>query len=99
MFSGAGASIETHLTTTGLLDLKEKRAGGFGIGKLPVLSASATEVRFGNSALEQAAGTQRIEGSFDPASGDMKIVVRSEKRPSEISIRMELSCRTMPPVS
>ncbi len=99
MFSGTDGSIRSRITTLGLIDLENKRAGGFGIGKVPVLSASATEVRFGSSALEEEAGSHRIEGQFDPIGGGMEIVVRSAKRPSEISLRMELSCQTAQPIS
>jgi hypothetical protein len=97
MFAGAGRSTESRIATVGLIDIENKRAGGFGLGKVPVLLASATEIRFGSSALD-AAGSQQIEGSFDLASGDMAITVRSRKRPAEILIRMELSCRVAEPV-
>jgi hypothetical protein len=98
MFSGEGGSAESRIATVGLIDLDNKRAGGFGVGKLPVLFASATEIRFGSSALD-ADGPQRIEGSFDRASGEMSIVVRSQRRPAETVIRMALSCRLAAPVS
>jgi hypothetical protein len=98
MFTGSGGLTESRVATLGLIDIEHKRAGGFGLGKLPVLSASAMEVRFGSSALDEGSG-QQIEGSFDRASGDVAITVRSQKRPAEILIRMELSCRVAEPVS
>jgi hypothetical protein len=99
MYSGDSGSTESRITTVGLIDIENKRAGGFGLGKVPVLQASATEIRFGTPALEEGAGGQRIEGSFQRASGDMSITVRSRSRPSEILIRMELACRVAEPVS
>jgi hypothetical protein len=98
IFTGSGGLTESQITTLGLIDIENKRAGGFGIGKVPVLSASAMQVRFGSSALDEA-GRHQIEGSFDRASGDVAITVRSQKRPAEILIRMELSCRVAEPVS
>ena len=98
MFTGTDGLTESRIMTRGLIDSEHKRAGGFGIGKLPVLEASASKIRFGSSALDEATA-QRIEGSFDRASGAMAITVRSQKRPAEILIRMELSCRIAEPVS
>jgi hypothetical protein len=97
MFAGTDGAAESRITTLGLIDIEHRRAGGFGIGKVPVLFASASEIRFGSSAVAEASA-QRIEGSFDRESGDMTIVVRSAK-PAEILIRMELSCRIADPVS
>ena len=98
LFSGAVGLTESRIATTGLIDIENRRAGGFGLGNVPVLSASAMQVRFGSSALDEGS-SQQIEGSFDRASGDMAITVRSQKRPAEILIRMELSCRVAEPVS
>jgi hypothetical protein len=98
MFSGTDGVTESRITTLGLIDIEHKRAGGFGIGRVPVAYVSASEIRFGSSTLDEAEG-QPVEGSFDRATGEMTIAVRSQKRPAEILIRMELSCRIAEPVS
>lgn len=98
MFSGAAGAIESRITTAGMIDIRSKSAGGFGIGRVPVLFASAGEIRFGTAALD-AAGGQPIEGWFDRESRKMSIRVRSRKQPTEIVIRMELACKPAAPVS
>jgi hypothetical protein len=97
MFTGTDGATESRITTRGLIDIEHKSAGGFGIGRVPVAFVSASEVRFGSSAVDETG--QPIEGAFDRATGAMTIAVRSQKQPAEILIRMELSCRIAEPVS
>jgi hypothetical protein len=97
MFTGTDGATESRITTLGLIDIEHKRAGGFGIGRVPVAFVSASEVRFGSSTVDETG--QPIEGVFNRATGEMTIAVRSQKRPAEILIRMELSCRITEPVS
>jgi hypothetical protein len=97
MFTGTNGATESRITTRGLIDIEHKRAGGFGVGRVPVAYVSASEVRFGSSTVDETG--QPIEGVFNRATGEMTIAVRSQKRPAEILIRMELSCRITEPVS
>ena len=99
MIAGEDETPGNRIVADGIVDFLKKQVRGFGIGSVPIVFASAAEVRFGSSPFAEPRDAPTIEGTIDRASGKTRIVVRSSKEPAGILIAMTLDCRLTPSVS
>jgi hypothetical protein len=99
MIAGDHETPGSRIVADGIVDFLKKQVRGFGVGSVPIIFASAAEVRFGSSPIEEPLDAPTIEGTIDRTTGKTRIVVRSSKEPARALIAMTLDCRLTPSVS
>ncbi len=82
----------SHVMADGLIDFARRRVEGFGLGGQPIIVLTASDVRFGSPAPEDPGQSNVVEGWIDRQSGSTRIVVRSQRDPSEVQIEFTLDC-------
>lgn len=86
----------SRILADGVVNLQSMRVRGFGMGSTTVISASATEVEFGSTALMEMRQGHTVEGTLNRQTGRTRIVVRSVKDVSSVLIDMDLECQLTP---